>query len=332
MPQPGDFQFDGVVRLTRVGGGYLVFTAVVGFAALNTGNNSLYIGLSFMLGCLLLSGLASKGGLTHLTVEFEGVDEAWAGRPAHGRLRVGNNSPIWNVRDVIIVSSELDRPVFLPIMPRKSEMTIDAQFRFERRGVAKLSRINLYTRYPFGLFLKKRRVRVNGELIVYPRLLEADIPRERFRVVDGDNTASNRAGYGTDVYGFRDYVRGDSLKQVHWRKSASIGRWIMKQTEAEAGRVVHVVIDPYLPPSVPEQDFENMISEAATFVHDALQRDLEVVMTFPSITLRGRAGVGGRAMFRALALVEPAREQVVLEIDRGATLFTARRLHEPQSA
>src|SRR5213083_854045 len=96
-----NWQFEGVVRLTRIGTGFLVFTLVIGFAAINTGNNALYIGLSFMLAALLLSGMASKGGLKHLRVEFDSVEDSWAGRPAHGRLRVVNRSRIWNMRDII---------------------------------------------------------------------------------------------------------------------------------------------------------------------------------------------------------------------------------------
>src|SRR5207247_7816811 len=86
------WQFDGVVRLTRIGTGFLIFTVVIGFAAINTGNNALYIGLSFMLGALLLSGVAPKGGLKHLSVAFASVNEPWASQPAHGRLRVTNRS------------------------------------------------------------------------------------------------------------------------------------------------------------------------------------------------------------------------------------------------
>src|SRR5947208_1559283 len=95
-------------RATRArysrGNQFLVFSVVIGFAAINTGNNALYIGLAFMLGALLLSGIASKGGLKHLRVDFESIDEAWAGRPAHGQLRIANRSRIWNVRDVIVTS------------------------------------------------------------------------------------------------------------------------------------------------------------------------------------------------------------------------------------
>jgi uncharacterized protein (DUF58 family) len=101
------FQFTGVVRLTKIGVSFIIFTVFAGFAAINTGNNALYIGLSFMLAALMLSGVASKGGLKHLRVEFASIDEAWAGRAARGRLRVANRSRIWSVRDVVGTSDEL---------------------------------------------------------------------------------------------------------------------------------------------------------------------------------------------------------------------------------
>src|SRR5437016_9326249 len=107
MAEQRPWQFSGVVRLTGIGTGFVITTVVIGFAAINTGNNSLYIGLAFMLACLLLSGIASKGGLKHLSVELGGIDEAWAGRASEGRLRITNRSPIWNVRDVIVTSDEL---------------------------------------------------------------------------------------------------------------------------------------------------------------------------------------------------------------------------------
>jgi uncharacterized protein (DUF58 family) len=330
-PQPG-FTFDGVVRLTKIGISFVIFTIVIGFAAINTGNNSLYIGLSFMLGCLLLSGMASKGGLKHLRVDFETIQEAWAGRPAEGRLRIGNRSRIWNVRDVIVASSELATPIFIPIINRRSEIAVDAAFLFQRRGIVQLKTVDLYTRYPFGFFLKKRRVRISGEVVVFPRLLEEETGREHFRPVEGEFHSSNRPGPGTDIHSFREYVRGDSLRHVYWKKSASLGRWIMKQTEVEAARVVSVVIDPYKPRGVPDDDFERMVSEAATFIYDALGRDLEVMLSMPRVTLRARAGESAPAIFRALALLEASHEPLAQTIDRHAIVFAVRRADERQTA
>ena len=323
--QHREFEFDGVVRLTKIGVSFVIFTVVVGFAAINTGNNALYIGLSFMLGCLLLSGIASKGGLKHLRVEFEGVGEAWAGRAAEGKLRIANRSHVWNVRDVIITSSELAKPIFVPIINRRSEIKVDTSFLFHRRGIVQLKILDLYTRYPFGFFFKKRRAYISGEVIVFPRLLDDEAARDRFRPVDGEQHPSNRAGIGTDIHSFRDYVRGDSLRHIYWKKSASLGRWIMKQTEVEAARAVQVVVDPFKPRSASDDDFERMICEAATFIFDALRRNLDVIFTMPRTMLRARPGESTTAIFRALAVLEPSHEPLAMAVDRNAIVFTVRR-------
>jgi len=315
------WQFDGVVRLTRIGTSFVIFTVVIGFAAINTGNNALYIGLSLMLGCLLLSGVASKDGLKQLVVEFDGVDEAWAMRPAHGRLRIRNRSRIWNVRDVIITSDELAVPLSLPLIKRREEIIVHAMFSFRRRGLTQLSRVDLYTRFPFGFFLKKRRPRLTGDVVVFPRLLGDDYPRDRFRENRGDLQSANRIGGGTDIHSFRDYVRGDSLRRVHWKKSASLGRWIIKQTEVETGQSVHIVVDPYHPPDVSEESFEEMISEAATFLDDALRSGLDVAFSIPHVTMRSDRD-GAASMFRALALLEATWEPVAQTVDRDSVIFT----------
>jgi uncharacterized protein (DUF58 family) len=315
------WQFDGVVRLTRIGTSFVIFTVVIGFAAINTGNNALYIGLSLMLGCLLLSGVASKDGLKQLVVEFDGVDEAWAMRPAHGRLRIRNRSRIWNVRDVIITSEELAAPLSLPLIKRREEIIVHAMFSFRGRGLTQLTRVDLYTRFPFGFFLKKRRPRLTGDVVVFPRLLGDDYPRDRFRENRGDLQSANRIGGGTDIHSFRDYVRGDSLRRVHWKKSASLGRWIIKQTEVETGQSVHVVVDPYRPPDVSEESFEQMISEAATFLDDALRSGLDVAFSIPHVTMRSDRD-GAASMFRALALLEATREPVAQTVDRDSVIFT----------
>jgi uncharacterized protein (DUF58 family) len=316
--------FDGVVRLTRIGSTYVLFTVVIGFAALNTGNNALYIALTFLLASLLLSGIASRGGLKHLRVELASVDQPWAGSPAAAILRITNDSPVWNVRDVVVVSDELNPPVVIDVIRRRSTVSLNASFLFARRGIVELKRVDLYTRYPFGFFLKKRRVRMQSEIVVFPRLQLDSATLERFRPVAGEQTSTSRPGAGTEVHSFREYVHGDSLRQVYWKKSAAIGRWIIKQTEAEAARAVHVVIDPYKAHGSTDDDVETMISDAATFIHHSLRRQLEVVVTMPKLTLRAGEFDHSAAIFRALATLEPIHERLEFTLDRNTILFTVR--------
>ncbi len=320
-PRATEWKFDGVVRFTRVGTTYLLFTIVIGFAALNTGNNALYIGLTFMLGCLLLSGIASKGGLKHLDVSMSEVGEAWAGMPADATLTITNHSRIWNVRDVVVTAADLTEPLLIPLLMRQSTIRVPAPFVFRRRGRVELKTVDLYTRYPFGFFLKKRRMRIGGEVIVFPRLLAENAARERFRPATGEQSTANLPGPGTEIHSFREYVRGDTMRQVYWKKSASIGRWIIKQTDLDAARTVQVMVDPFKPRGVSDDAFEEMISAATTFVYHTLRRGLDVVLTLPRTTLRAREFEGALGMFRALALLDATHEVVHQQIDRSTVVF-----------
>jgi uncharacterized protein (DUF58 family) len=315
--------FNGVVRLTKIGTTYILGSIVLAIAALNTGNNAIYIGVAFMLGSLLLSGMASKGGLKHLHARIDSIDEAWAGRAADGTLRLRNGSRMWNVRDVVLISPELASPVLVPLIRKRQEIVIPVQFLFQRRGIAHLKTIDSYTRYPFGFFLKKRRLRVQSEVVVYPRIHPEDVTRERFRTVTGEETTQPRPGEGSEIHAFRDYTRGDSLRHVHWKKSASLGRWIMKQNEAEGQRSIQVVVDPYKPRTVSEADFEEMISDAATFVYDAVARGFDITLTLPRVEVHAHASQSAGPLFRALALLDAAYEPVDMLVDRNAVYFSA---------
>jgi uncharacterized protein (DUF58 family) len=327
------FEFNGVVRLTKIGTTYVLSTVVLSIAALNTGNNALYIAVAFMLGSLLLSGLASKGGLKKIDVEIAEIPEVWVGRAGDGMLRVRNRSRVWNVRDIVIVSPDLDKPVYIPVLAGRNELAVPARFFFARRGIARLAALDSYTRYPFGFFLKKRRMRVSSEVVVFPRIFTEGEAADRFRAITGEQSSSNRAGIGTEIHSFREYVRGDSLRQVYWKKSASLGRWIMKQTELDTGRSVHIVVDPFKPRGVSDEQFEAMISAATTMVHEASQSGLDITLSLPRATLHAHESQGVTPLFHALALIEPIYEPVDQPIDRDAVVFSvAGGRHDAKSA
>lgn len=316
------WEFQGVVRLTRAGTAYIISTVVLAIAAVNTGNNALYIGVAFMLGCLLLSGMASKGGLKHLEAEIVGTEDAWAGRPVEGRLRIRNRSRMWSVRDVVLVSPLLAKAVYVPEVRRRAEVVVASPFLFTRRGLAHIESIDSYTRYPFGFILKKRRLRVSSEWVVLPRIREASQADDLLAPSSGEQVSTNRSGAGSEILGFREFSRGDSLRHVHWKKSASLGRWIMKQTSMESARSVHVVVDPYRSPQVSEEQFEEMITAAATYVHDAVARGLDVTLSLPRHTVHATASDGAMGMLRALALLEATSEPVAQFLERDSVVFS----------
>lgn len=76
--------------VTRIGIAYVLTVLLIGIAALNTGNNLLYIIVAAMLAAILVSGIASAVVLRGLELDVHLPEHVFAGRPALGRIVLRN--------------------------------------------------------------------------------------------------------------------------------------------------------------------------------------------------------------------------------------------------
>ncbi len=76
--------------VTRVGIVYVVIVLVIGIAALNTGNNLLYIVVAAMLAAIMVSGFASAIVLRDLELDVRLPEHVFAGRTMLGRIILRN--------------------------------------------------------------------------------------------------------------------------------------------------------------------------------------------------------------------------------------------------
>ena len=72
------------LRPTRAGWSFFALTFGVGFAALNTGNNLLYLVLSLMLAFLVLSGVLSESALRGIALRRRAAARALRGARRRG--------------------------------------------------------------------------------------------------------------------------------------------------------------------------------------------------------------------------------------------------------
>ena len=89
--------------VTRAGIIYVLVTLVIGIAALNTGNNLLYIVVAAMLAAIIVSGYVSALVLRHLQLDIHLPEHLFAGRPVMGRIILRNprrSLPSFSVRVV----------------------------------------------------------------------------------------------------------------------------------------------------------------------------------------------------------------------------------------
>src|SRR5690606_34884629 len=159
-------------RLTREGRVFLGATLLVGVAAINTGNNLLYLVLSLLLGLLLLSGVLSDLSLLGLRAQVSLPSRLEVGREAYAEVHVTNGKR--RLRSFSIVASPLSgetalgEALFLKLEPGERASAV-VRFSPGRRGELVVGSVELRTQYPFALVDKRRRVRVSERVIVHPR-------------------------------------------------------------------------------------------------------------------------------------------------------------------
>jgi len=78
--------------VTRAGVVYILITVVIGIAAINTGNNLLYVIVAALLSAIVVSGIASAIVLRSLALDVHLPEHVFAGRPVLARLLVTNTS------------------------------------------------------------------------------------------------------------------------------------------------------------------------------------------------------------------------------------------------
>jgi uncharacterized protein (DUF58 family) len=95
--------------VTKAGIVYVLVTLVIGIAALNTGNNLLYIVVAAMLAAIIVSGYASAWVLRYLELDIHLPEHVFAGRPVLGRIVLHNPRRVFPSFSVRVVSTRKKR-------------------------------------------------------------------------------------------------------------------------------------------------------------------------------------------------------------------------------
>lgn len=244
------------IRFTRSGALFALGALAVGLAAVNTGNNLLYLVLGAMLGSILVSGWLSERTIGGLRVHRHAPRPATAGTPLGLSYRVGNERRRVPAVSIEIREKGLDRAAFVGILDPGATVTVRAEYRFPRRGVHRLSTVTLTTLFPFGLFRKERDLEIPGEIVVLPR---CDRPI-RMPMIGGGRTRRVAAlfhgggGVRGEYRGLRSYRPGDDVRDIHWRSTARLGEPVVREYEQEAGETLWICLDLAHPPGDAAED------------------------------------------------------------------------------
>jgi uncharacterized protein (DUF58 family) len=236
-------------------GKILTFLSVgVGFAAINTGNNLLYLLLGWMLSFIIASGVLSEQTLKKLVVTRRPPPKIFASEPFLMEVVIENKKPKRASYSIEVEDLQGKTPIdkrcyFLKIPEGKTQRT-SYRHTFVRRGLYTLTGYRLATKFPFALFRKSRDVDAPLDLLVYPARVTVPRPPPR-SAVRGDATA-DRLGRRGEFFGLREHRAGDDRRDVHWKSSARSGRLLVREYEDELARRLVIAVDNALPAEVRE--------------------------------------------------------------------------------
>lgn len=262
-----------------IGGGIMLgLIVIVGFSAWNTGNNLLFLVVSFLVAAMIVGFFAGSTCLKKLDVKMRFPETIFAGQETPILVSLHNRKRLFPSYSVVaevrgkerersiaaddlhailprFIAERLSRP---PIVRRtlnhfvhvsRNQTAEDKiQHIFPNRGRFLIKDFELSTRFPFAFFRHRRRLPAREtELIVFPNSAPIDHELEDLPLEMGKLVA-NKRGLGQDLLALRDYQPNDDLRRIDWKATARTRHLTVREFSAEDDKRITIFLDTNVPP------------------------------------------------------------------------------------
>lgn len=261
-------------EFTTGGAILLVLLLIVGFSAWNTGNNLLFLVLSFLLAAMVVGFIAGSLCLKRLDVTMRFPETIFAGEKTPIMVSMHNRKrliPAFSVvvevrgkeRERSIAAEHIDAifPKFIakrlgqaPVVRRtldhfvhvagRESVEKKAEHIFPNRGRLSIRDFELSTKFPFGFFRHRRRLPAReAELVVFPQIIDVSAEIETLPLDAGDRVSSKR-GSGQDLLALRSYQPQDDLRRIDWKATARSRQLTVREFAADDEKRITIIFDP----------------------------------------------------------------------------------------
>ncbi|MGH8131187.1 MAG: DUF58 domain-containing protein [Steroidobacteraceae bacterium] len=268
--------------------GLMLFAMLLG--SINYANN-MGLGLTFLLAALgLVSMHACHRNIETLIARGAGTEPPFAGRDAVFRIALANpgGAPRCDLE-----ASAGASPESAVTVAAGAESTISLRVPTRRRGTIILDRVEIATRFPYGLFRAWAVLHPGLRCLVYPEpVVNPPAPPAAPGIAGGG--AARRGD--DDFAGLKDYHPGDPPRHIAWKAYARTGELLIKEFSGDADALP--VFDLA---AVPGTDLEARLSVLARWIVDAHARGAIFGLRLPGIDLPPEPGEAQRR--RCLAAI-----------------------------
>ena len=261
--------------------GVMLFGMLLG--SLNYANN-LGLILTFLLASLALVTMqACHRNLETLIASEAGTEPPFAGQDAIFQIALANPGRVARCDlEAATVAMSAD-PVSVAA---GGEATVDLRVATQRRGWVTLDRVEITTRFPYGLFRAWAVLHPGRRCLVYPRPADSAPPPPP---APGSGGAGTTRRGDDDFAGLKDYHPGEPPRHIAWKAYAKGGELLVKEFSGAAEPVPVFDLD-----QAPGADLESRLSVMARWIVDAAGRGQAFGLRLPGLEIPPQPGMQQR--------------------------------------
>jgi uncharacterized protein (DUF58 family) len=301
--------------ITREGAVYIVTVLVLALAAINTGNNLLFLIISTLLSAIIASGIVSRASLKAISVSVQIPENVFEGERFSLKVSLRNQKRFFPAFSILVEDLALRRPfpalaglrqfvfrrsatktdetgngssvlrhaAFFPLVRAREKRIELVSQSFPKRGLYSLEGLRISTRFPFGFFKRSEHIRAQGKILVYPSIHELSGFFHLLPFLPG-SIEGRRTGRGESLYAIRKYAPGDSSRLVDWKATAKTGELMAREYARDEESKFCIIFDTLIQLPLPvryREEFEKAVTLAASLAAHFIEEGAEVEFLTP---------------------------------------------------
>lgn len=271
-------------------------TLLLGFAAVNTGNNLLFLIVSAMLGFMATSGVLGWLNIRGIEVRLTLPREIYRATPCTATLELTNRRLV--LPSFLLRVSVMSGAGTLLALPRHGTARVAIQLVFPARGRGTIDRLHLASPFPVGFFVRSRPVTLKTPYLVFPAPVKSPIPGSGDEQGHRGEHRPFSRGLNGDLERIGEYSGREPLKLIHWRLSARHGSLKVKEFAATGADPLTLDLE-----QLSGENREEMLGRAAYLVNHLIRANRPLGLKLPHTVIPPAADQAHRLrLLRELAL------------------------------